>query len=72
MISMTSCGTNVCGETVAALEARALAARSVDAAAGKMLGEIAEDERRHGELAWQFVMGARRPRRTSAKQLTRL
>lgn len=52
------------GETVAALEAGAARDRATDAEVRALLGEIADDEARHAELAWSFVRWAldREPR----------
>lgn len=46
------------GETVAALEAAAALAGASDEKVRAALGRIAEDERRHAELAWAFVAWA--------------
>lgn len=46
------------GETVAALEAQEMARRCADPAVRRVLEIIAEDEKRHAELAWRFVKWA--------------
>ena len=46
------------GETVAALEATEAAAHAVDPVVRAALEKIADDERRHAELAWRFVRWA--------------
>jgi hypothetical protein len=46
------------GETVAALEAQVAASAARDPVLGDALRRIAEDERRHSELAWRFVKWA--------------
>ncbi len=43
------------GETVAAIEAEACAANATDPLVADTLRRISDDERRHAELAWQFV-----------------
>ncbi|HVU00759.1 MAG TPA: ferritin-like domain-containing protein [Polyangiaceae bacterium] len=43
------------GETIAAVEAREALATAEDAAVRRVLARVAEDEARHGELAWRFV-----------------
>ena len=46
------------GETVAAVEARELAARAVDGVVAETLRTIAADESRHSALAWRFLRWA--------------
>jgi hypothetical protein len=46
------------GETVAAIEARELLARAQDPSIRQVLSQIAHDEQRHADLAWQVVRWA--------------
>ena len=46
------------GETVAAVEARELAARAIDGVVAETLRVIAADESRHSALAWRFLRWA--------------
>jgi hypothetical protein len=57
------------GETVAALEAAEGAAHCADRFVRESLERIARDERRHAELAWQFVAWALRSRPAIASHL---
>jgi hypothetical protein len=46
------------GETLAAIEAAELAAHCEEPTTREILRQIAEDEARHAQLAWQFVSWA--------------